>query len=208
MKKILTSALALLLITGAAQAQTKEAKHHRGGAPLHALNLTEEQKSKLKTLHEEERKQMEALRADKSLSAEQSKEKRKQIHARYQDQMSSILSSDQKAQLEKMKAERKEKGEGRGKGKGMKGDRGAQMAKELNLTEAQKQQLQQQREAAKEQMKAIRADQSLSEDQRREKIRALHMEQKQKMQSILTPEQKAKAESFRKEGKGPKPGKK
>ena len=204
MKKIIMSALVLAVTMGAAQAQTatpdkthrKEHKMHR----LDALNLTEDQKAKLKTLHEQQKKEMEALKKDK----EANKEQRKEIHKKYRDQMESILTPEQKQQFEKMKADKKEgrkngefkKGEGFGRKGGF--DRDG-LAKELNLTQDQQDRVAKIRSDFRSQFAALRNDQSLSDDQRKTKFKELMKAQQAQMKTVLTPEQVEKMKSLRKE---------
>lgn len=72
---------------------------------------------------------------------------------------------------------------------------------DLNLTEVQKSQLKAQREAAKAQLDAIKNDASLTDAQKKEKAKAIYIDQKNKMQALLTPEQKAKIAEGRKAAK-------
>lgn len=69
---------------------------------------------------------------------------------------------------------------------------------DLNLTESQKAELKTQRAAAKAQLESIKADGSLTEAQKADKAKAVHQEQKTKMQALLTTEQKAKMAESRK----------
>jgi Spy/CpxP family protein refolding chaperone len=207
MKRILTGALALVLFAGAAQAQTKKDTagfHHRQGREMMAqqLNLTADQQAKLKSIHDAQRKEMEALKT-KSLTADQSKEQRKALHKKYQEQMQSVLTPAQKDQMKKLQAERKEKG-GR-KGEWKKGGkknitkRGGEFQKDLNLTQAQKDQLSKLRTDSRSQMESIRKDQSLTQDQKKEKIQSIMKDQQAKFKSVLTREQVEKMESARKQ---------
>lgn len=207
MKRIITGALALVLFAGAAQAQTKKDTagfHHRQGREMMAqqLNLTADQQAKLKSIHDAQRKEMEALKT-KSLTAEQSKEQRMALHKKYQEQMQSVLTPDQKDQMKKFKAERKEKGGKKGEWKkgGKKGiaKKGGEFQKDLNLTQAQKDQLSKLRTDSKSQMESIRNDQSLTQDQKKEKIYSLMKDQQEKFKTVLTKEQVEKLQSSRKE---------
>jgi len=208
MKRILTGTLALTLFIGAAQAQSKQdtaRHHHNGGREMMAkqLNLTADQQAKLKTIHENERKEMEGLKA-KSLTADQFKTQKQDLHKKYQDQVQSVLTPAQKAQMETFKAERKKNGNKQGQwdkgGKGMT-KRSGEFQKELNLTQAQKDQLSKMRTDVKTQMESIRNDQSLTQDQKKEKIHSLKKEQQQKFKSVLTKEQLDKLEAAKKEHK-------
>jgi Spy/CpxP family protein refolding chaperone len=206
MKRILTGALALVLFAGAAQAQTKKDSagfHHRQGREMMAqqLNLTADQQAKLKTVHDAQRKEMEALKT-KSLTADQSKEQRKALHKKYRDQVQSVLTPAQKDQMKKLQAQRKEKGGRKGHWKKDGKEitkRGGAFQKNLDLTQAQKDQLSKMRTDSKGQKESIRNDQSLTKAQKKEKMQSLMKDQQEKFKSVLTKEQVEKMESARKE---------
>jgi Spy/CpxP family protein refolding chaperone len=205
MKRILTGALALVLFAGAAQAQTKDTAnfHHRQGRGMmtQQLNLTADQQAKLKSIHDAERKEMEALKT-KSLTAEQSKEQRKALHKKYQEQMQSVFTPAQKEQLKKLKAERKQNGERKGnhkKGVNRFTKRGNEFQKNLNLTQTQKDQLSKLRNDARSQKESIRSNESLTREQKKEKMNSLRKDQQEKFKSVLTKEQVEKLESAKKE---------
>ncbi|HTM93547.1 MAG TPA: hypothetical protein VL095_14100 [Flavisolibacter sp.] len=207
MKRILTGALALVLFAGAAQAQTKKdtaSFHHRQGHEMMAqqLNLTADQQAKMKSIHDAQRKEMEALKT-KSLTPDQSKEQRRALHKKYQEQMQSVLTPAQRDQMKKIQAERKEKGGRKGEwkkgGKKNMTKRSGEFQKDLNLTQAQKDQLSKLRTDSRSQMQSIRKDQSLTQDQKKEKIQSLMKDQQAKFKSVLTKEQVEKLESDRKQ---------
>ncbi|MBK7098009.1 MAG: hypothetical protein IPH58_06220 [Sphingobacteriales bacterium] len=62
----------------------------------------------------------------------------------------------------------------------------------LNLTDAQKQQMKALREDGQKQMKAIKNDNTLTQEQKREKMIAFQKEQRSKRQALLTPNKKQK----------------
>jgi periplasmic protein CpxP/Spy len=70
------------------------------------------------------------------------------------------------------------------------------LAQELNLTDEQKQQIRQYREQHQPEFEALRNDKSLTQEQRHEKMKAMREQHEQFMQSILTPDQKAKWEQM------------
>ena len=217
MKKIITSALVLALTIGAAQAQNttapegkKHDKKERKGEGFKELNLTPDQKAKLKTLHEEQKKEMQALKSDKKAN----KDERKAIHEKYKAQMESILTADQKQQLAKMKEDRKAskkngsfmkdrkfRHDGDSTRMGDKGrfKKGADLSKELGLTATQQEQMTKIRAEYSSQFKALRNDNSLSKDQKKDKMQELRKAQMDKMKTVLTPEQMNKMKSSRKE---------
>jgi len=215
MKKLITGALVLALAMGAAQAQTstpeKENTHKREHKmnKLDGLNLTEDQKAKLKSLHEEQKKEMQA---NKSAT----KEQRMELHKKYQAQMESILTPEQKQQLDNLKEERKASGKKAGfkrgddfskKGAldstrvGRKGNfkRGADFQKELGLTQDQQDRMAKIRTDFRSQFEALRSDKSLTEEQRKSKFRDLMKAQQDQTKSVLSKEQVEKMQSLRKE---------
>jgi Spy/CpxP family protein refolding chaperone len=207
MKRILTGALAFMLFAGATQAQTKQdtsIHHHRDGheMAMKQLNLTPDQQARLKSIHEDERKEMQTLKSNTSLTADQLKEQRKELHKKYHDQMQSVLTPAQKDQLKKLQSQRKEKGAKKGQwGKDRKdfARKGAGLENQLNLTPEQKDQLAKMRADVKSQIESIRNDQSLTQDQKKEKIHSIMKDQQEKFKSVLTQEQIEKLQSLRKE---------
>jgi len=167
------------------------------------LNLTADQQAKLKTIHENERNEMESLKTQ-SLTADQLKTQRKDLHKKYQDQMQSVLTPTQRQQMEKLKAERKQnngkQGHWQKNGKEF-GKKGGDFQKDLNLTQAQKDQLSKMRADVKSQMQSIRNDQSLTQDQKKQKMHSLMKDQHEKFKSVLTKEQLDKMEAARKDRK-------
>jgi len=73
--------------------------------------------------------------------------------------------------------------------------------KELNLTQTQNDQLSKMRAEVKSQVQSIRNDQSLTQDQKKEKMHTLRKDEQQKFKSVLTKEQVDKLESMKKERK-------
>lgn len=105
----------------------------------------------------------------------------------------------------------------KGERKGPRGDRaemvGERMVKELGLSADQAAQFKAINESYRPKMEALREDQTLSREQRREKVQALNKEREAKVDALLTPEQLAKAKELRakaqermKERRGPKGG--
>jgi len=203
MKKIIVSALAVVLTVTAVQSQVAPEPKHDGihrhdghkrhhGMDMADLNLSEEQKATLKALHTEHEKQIADLKKQDNISVKESREKmealRKEQHAKFQ----ALLTPEQKAIIEKKKDERKAKMGEMGK------EHGERMKKELNLTEEQSAKLDASRKKMHEKMQAIRNDKSLTEEQQKEQRKALRKEQMENLKSILTEEQLKKMKEGRK----------
>lgn len=78
------------------------------------LNLSSDQKDKLKVLKEEQRAKFEEIKNDASLNDDQRKEKMMELRKARKEKMDSILTDEQKA---KLKAKMKERWQGRRGGK-------------------------------------------------------------------------------------------
>jgi Spy/CpxP family protein refolding chaperone len=92
-----------------AQAQTEAGPHH--GQQLERLskelNLTDEQKEKVKPILDEQTKQMRATQDDTSLSQEQKRDKMKQIHQTTHSQINEILTPEQQKKFAALKEQQK-----------------------------------------------------------------------------------------------------
>lgn len=71
----------------------------------------------------------------------------------------------------------------------------------LNLTDAQTMQWKKIRTSTMEKTKAIQNDQSLTKDQKRTQLMALHQDAQQQISAILTPEQQTKFKSLKEDMK-------
>jgi Spy/CpxP family protein refolding chaperone len=78
------------------------------------LNLTDEQKEKIRPILRDEVKQLRAVRADTSLTTEQRRERRRQIVQATRKQIGELLTPEQKKKWREMREEgRERKEEGR-----------------------------------------------------------------------------------------------
>ena len=96
---------------------------------------------------------------------------------------------------------RMEKHGGRQSGKP---NRMEKLAKELGLTATQKTRLQAIMTQTRAQSKAVRENKSLSETQKREKVRAIHQASRQRMSDVLTTAQRKELMGMRSEHRGGK----
>lgn len=69
------------------------------------LNLTDDQKAKLKPILEDQMKQMKAVQEDSSLSPEQKRTKMKSIHESLHDQINVVLTPEQQTKFKQMQQE-------------------------------------------------------------------------------------------------------
>lgn len=218
MKKILSTAFAIVLFVGASQAQTTENNggHHRDGQRMEKavdqLNLTADQKAKMKAIREAQKSEMEALKKSGNVTPEQ----RKAIHEKYRTQFQSVLTPAQQEQMKKQREEWKSKGRS-GNGAGMQGqgfgkrggDFGKQAAffkKELNLTSDQESKLKGIFQEFQTKSKDIRSNSNLSQEQKKEQFRSLAQQYMTQGKAVLTPEQLQKFNELKGKHKNRKSG--
>ena len=202
MKKILTSALAIVLFVGASQAQTTnpDKGHHRGAdmGMMKGLNLTDAQKAQLKSIHEAEKKDMDALKASGNVTPEQ----RKSLHEKYRSQFDAVLTPAQKDELNKKKAEWKAKGDkgnrSFGQKDGAKAGRMPFMNKDLNLTADQQTKLKGMAEDFRTKAKDIRSNSALNDQQKKEQMRDLAKQFREQSKTVLNADQQKKMDEMRK----------
>lgn len=217
MKRVLISAVlstAMIMTTGiVATAQTTDTQsgtnaantpkaqgnygHHgaRGGHMRHMmiskLNLTQQQQDQLKPIFQKQREQAQAIRQDSTLTADQKKQKFDALRQDTHAQINSVLTPEQQQQWAQMKAEGKQR---------MAANRqkmGARLAEKLNLSQAQQDQIKPIMQQQREQAKAIWQDNTLTQDQKREKMQTLRQNTQTQLNAILTPEQQQQWQQMR-----------
>lgn len=195
MKRILTTALAIALFVGAAQAQsttTPPQDHTRGqgkGA-MQGLNLTADQKAQLKSIREAEKKEMDALKAGGAVTPEQ----RKALRQKYRSQLDAVLTPEQREQMKNsMKTHRMDSTGKGGRSFERKGDRFGKatsfLNQDLNLTADQQTKLKSYADDFRAKAEDLRGNASLTDDQRKEQMRSLAKQYMEQSKAVLTPEQ-------------------
>ncbi len=182
MKKILTVALAVITLQFAATAQTERAidqKSKQKGTEMRKqkvqenmsdLNLTEAQKKQMEALKTATKEQAKSIKAS-SATEEEKKTRMQEVRKSNKAKMESILTTEQKNILKAKKAEAKKEGKNRGDKAGkIDGDRKAKMKEKFKNMSPE----------VKEKMKAIKNDQSLTQEQKKAAIKKLMMENKGK----------------------------
>jgi periplasmic protein CpxP/Spy len=81
------------------------------------LNLTDDQKAKLKSILQDQMQQMKAVHEDSSLSKDQKRDKMKSIHQSFGDQINAVLTPEHQAKFKEMRQEQMEKHKGMSEGK-------------------------------------------------------------------------------------------
>jgi len=206
MKKIFISIVVIAMTALTTQAQEIPERKREAFKPVEKakmfdkkelanLNLTDEQKTKLKGMKRDLRQQMDELRKQDNLSVKDYRDKTETLRKDQQARFQSILTPDQKTEMEKYKDARNAKGKEFGKKKQ------AKMKEELKLTDEQLARMTENRKATAEKIKAIRDNDTLKDEQKKEQIKEAMKAQKKNMKSFLTDEQLQKMKETRKQHK-------
>lgn len=205
MKKLLAFTLVLALSGTTLFAQQTRTSHKKKAGhgmdygkkdAYKNLNLTEAQQAQMKADNKNFKAQMEALSKDENISVKEQKARKAAIMAEQKAKRDALLTTEQKAQLQ---ADRKAMGEKR---KAMDKKRGANMQQELGLNNDQAAKLKAQNQATQEKVKAIKANTTLTEAQRREQMKAVKDAASAERKQILTTEQQDKMKEMKKDKKG------
>ena len=210
MKKYLIALTAFTAITFAATAQTKNPTdntsqqshsqmHHKnhGMHQFHRhgmmgqLNLTDAQKQQARVLNEDYNAKVKNLEKDDNITLKDYRTQKAALENERKSKFQALLTPDQKNKIAQDKKERSEKMEM------MAQKRMDKMKADLSLTDDQVAKIQDQRKSSIEQMKAIRENSSLSEEQKKEQFMDLRKSRKESLNSILTADQIKKREEMR-----------
>jgi Spy/CpxP family protein refolding chaperone len=211
MKKLFLSILIGAVATTSIQAQVIPERKHDGyrpqqqqqqmrqkwGMAFHQLNLSDAQKEQFKTQNQEFKKKMEELKKNEDITVKEWKSRMESLRKDHKSKMESILTTEQKAQIEKMKNEGKARQEEKMKVKAY------QMKIHYGLTDEQSARMEKSHKEMAEKMKALRENKSLSDEKKREEIKELMKKQQENTKSILTEEQLQKMKEERKHRQGP-----
>ncbi|RYY48562.1 MAG: hypothetical protein EOO06_09765 [Chitinophagaceae bacterium] len=206
MKKLIAFTLILASVGFSATAQerrtvktprTEDKMRMHDKKTMQELNLTEAQKSQLKAQRETAKAQLDAIRNDASLSETQKAEKAKAIHQEQKNKMQALLTTEQKAKME----ESRKTAQARGKEMS---EKRKDAYKDLNLSNDQSLKLKANREAAKAKIAAIKANTSLTEDQKKTQVKEVMQASKADMKTILSAEQLQKMKEMKKDRHGKK----
>jgi len=187
MNRIIT----ILAVTILTLFSTIQVQAQRGGGGEHLkaeLNLTDKQTEQFQAVKEKYKPELKAIRKNDGLSKEEKKKQVEVIKTKMDSEMKVFLSDDQYTKLAELRKERKE---GREK-----------LKKELNLTDDQAEKMHEIRKKYKPEIHAVRDDASLSEKDKKAKMKELKKAKNAEIKKILSDDQFKKLKEFHKEKKG------
>ena len=216
MKKIITGIFAMAAFTFSAAAQDQktdqkkwdkdgQGQHMRDGKGMHGmdqLNLTESQKQQMKAINEDFSTRMQALGKNDNMMVKDMKAQREALMQERKSKISALLTPDQRTKFDQMHKEGGREGRMVGREQGEmgrgRGDMADHMKTELGLTDDQVAKLKSGNESFRQRGKAIRENQSLSADQRKEQFESLQKERENSFKSYLTADQMKKLDQMKK----------
>lgn len=184
----------------------------RGMRGMENLNLTDAQKQQIKSINEDFRTKMQALNQNGNITVNDSRAQRQQLMQDRKNKISAILTPEQKTKFEQMIANRGEFGGRNDRQDGDRSDRMGSMGGErmrggegrieelktqLNLTDDQVAKIKAGSESFRQRAQAIRENQSLTDDQRKQQMETLRKEREANLKSYLTADQIAKFDQLR-----------
>jgi hypothetical protein len=198
MKRIMISLFALTFLAGSASAQEKakmKGRHHHrhhGEMMVKKLGLSEDQQKQAKAFREDFGKKMKELNKNEKITVKEMRDKKYALRKELRSKMDGLLTTEQKNKMAQFKAEHQAKSEEHFN------KHLDKMKSELALTNAQVEQMRTQRETMQAKMKALRENESLSREQKKEQMLALHNEAKEQRKKIFSAEQLKKLEEMKK----------
>lgn len=175
-----------------AQGSQKENRESKKAEMKASLNLTEEQSKAWDDIHSSFKAQMETLKSKEGLSDDERRRAAKEVRAEQRTAILDLLTDEQEVILNEQKRNHRKEKQKRHKQK---------MSEELQLTPEQEKQMKDVNQRYQEQIKAVKADESLTDEQKKSTIKNLKSEKKEVVKSLLTEEQQAKMEELKKNKK-------
>ena len=203
MKKITAGIVLVMFLAFGASAQEKQhghhgkhkAKHHRG-YHMKDLNLSEEQKQKMKAIGQTFRQQMADLNKNESITVKEMRDRRAAIAKEHRLSVEGVLTAEQKAKIQEQKTKSVEKR------KEMQANRMEKMKKDLSLTDDQTAKLKSLNENYRNKIESLKKNESLDRTAKKGQLQALRQQHKSELKNVLSEEQIKKLEEMRKDKGG------
>ena len=160
------------------------------------LNLSEAQKSQIQSISTRARADAQAVKSNEDLTPEQKRAQTKTIRNNARQAINAVLTPAQREQLKQM---RREGRSGKG-GKGRGGD-SVKFAQKLNLSLSQQAQIKTIRQSARADIEAVKSNTSLTQEQKREQLKAIHNNVQNAISAVLTPAQREQWKAMKAERK-------
>ncbi len=200
-RTLIVTGIALLMaaaLPASAQVERKMKHPHHGqvkqhhGEMMKQLNLTDGQKAQAKANKEAFKQKMQELNKNEGITVKEYRDRKEALRKEQKAQMQNLLTPDQKTKLQQLKTDQSRKRE---EAYARHLDK---MKTRLQLSEAQVAKIKANRETMHEKMISIKQNESLSREERKEKMMAIKKERREQMDNLLTKEQKEKMSEMKK----------
>jgi Spy/CpxP family protein refolding chaperone len=203
MKKVTAGVVLMMFLAFGASAQERQKSHHGGYKAKHHrqhitkdLNLSEDQKQKMKAAKESYRKQMSELNKNETITVKEMRDRKASLAKEHKSAVEGILTQEQKNKI------REQRNKSIEKRKEMQAKRTEKMKKDLALTDDQSSKLKSLSENYKSKFESLRKDESMDRTAKKEQFKALRQQQKEELKSVLTQEQIQKMDEMNKDRGG------
>ena len=159
------------------------------------LNLTEDQRTRIRGFVDDARTQAQALRNDTTLTREQRQQRMREITQRTQDNIRSILTVEQQMKADELRKQAQERMAARQQQMADRAFNG--LVQRLNLTESQQTTVKSYMEDQRTQLQALRNNTTLTREQRMEQARTIRQQTQDKIRSTLTTDQQQQLDQLR-----------
>jgi Spy/CpxP family protein refolding chaperone len=159
------------------------------------LNLTEEQRARIRGFVDDARTQIQALRNDSALTRGQRIDRADEIRRQAQENIRSVLTTEQQMKAEELRKQAQERIAAR---RQQFADRAFDgLARRLNLTESQQTTIKSYIGDQRTQLQALRDNTALTREQRMEQARTIRQQTREKIRSALTADQQQQLDQMR-----------
>ena len=176
----------------------QEFRHEKMAVVSQRLGLTDEQKATWRSLRSQTEGTVEAIRSDGSLSPEQKQAKITASRMASREQMRAMLTADQQAKLAQLTSHPRML-----TALALHRIRMGVLARRLDLTPEQRNQIRAVQSKTRAAVKPIRADPTLTVEQKEAKLREIRQASRAEAHAVLTAEQQQKLERIRQRMLGP-----
>ena len=200
MKKITAGIVLIIFLALGASAQDKQKGHHGKHKAKHHreyltkdLNLSDDQKQKMKEVKENHRKQMAELKKNENITVKEMRDRRATLAKEHKAAIDGILTQEQKNKIQEQRAKSLEKRQE------MQAQRTEKIKKQLALTDEQSSKLKTMNETYKSKLETLRKNESLDRTAKKEQFKALKQQHKEELKNVLTQEQIQKLDEMKKD---------
>lgn len=167
--------------------------HARMAALADQLGLTDGQRASLKAIRQQTATAVKGVRTQTNLTEEQRRTQIAALRQSARTQMRAVLTPDQQAKFDTLRAQAPR----RMRGMASRPERVHMLARQLALTDTQRDQIRSIRQATRASIEPIRANTSLTREQKRAEVHALLESARNQARAVLTPAQLQKLDAIR-----------